>query len=76
MCAVMLHTCILALVAFQAIRSLAIVPSLFLILDSAMRLQSLMALEIRLAIQSFVPGAAFANVDLREFSVDVRWRKL
>jgi hypothetical protein len=35
-----------------------------------------MALEIRLAIQSFVPGAAFANVDLREFSVDVRWRKL
>jgi hypothetical protein len=50
MFAIMLHTCILALVAFRAIGSLAIVLSLFLIMDSAVPLQSLMALEIRLAI--------------------------
>jgi hypothetical protein len=71
----MFHACILALVAFEASRFLAIVPSLFSTLASAMSLQSLMAQDIRLAIQSFIPGTAFAfvNVELQVFSVDA-WR--
>jgi hypothetical protein len=73
-CSIMHHTCILALVTFQATRFFAIVPSLLLTLESAMPLQSSMALKIQLAIQSFVSGAAFANVEVQDFSVDIWWR--